>query len=416
MSFLKKFQTITTTLLSLALFAHLQAAGPSLAERCHALNNWMETNTDISTNEALFTSSSDEPLFKQYPYLAGTIPYLNFANLPSPVLKLDKLGDALSHEKLYLKNDARIGTLFGGNKVRKLCFLLAWALLHKTELILTGGGAGSNHSTATIAYAHQLGIPCESFLTEQRPTSYTRRNLLLSSQLGGALSLHSTMAERQEAILAHAAQSGKKVFYIPGGGSTSRGALGFVNAAFELAQQIRDGIMPEPDYLFVGAGSNGTAAGLGLGLSLAGLKTQVVAICTTSMTPPAFLEDCKQLYEGMLTLLQLPTPTSLRYPAYIDKYFGEGYAHLTPLTAAAIRTLFETENIKLDGTYGGKALGAFIEAAQEGAFKDKVLLFWNTFCTGSVEELGYETVDYHSLPSAFHHYFTDELQPGDLGV
>ncbi len=127
------------------------------------------------------------------------------------------------------------------------------------------------------------------------------------------------------------------------------------------------------------------------------------------MTPEAFLADCKELYRDILDLLKIEMTKELRYPIYDASYFGDGYAHLTPKTAAALKLMHDTEDLKLDGTYAGKALGAVIDYAQTN--KDKTVLFWNTFCTGDLNELGYL-----ALPEAFHHYFTDPLQDGDLGV
>lgn len=400
---IKTFLFIITTCLN---FAYSK----SLAEQCHGLNAWMESNEETSDRGDLFTNSQ-LPLFKKYPQLTNRIPYISLALLPSPILQLESLGRHLNHNQLFLKNDSSIGELFGGNKIRKLCFLLGWALYHNAEVVMTCGGAGSNHSTATIACCKKVHLECKSFLTEQLPTSYTRRNLVLSNLLGGQLHIFDTIEQRQQAIIDEAETLDKKIFYIPGGGSTPRGALGFVNAAFELATQIEINLMPEPDLLFVAAGSNGTAAGLALGLQLAGLKTQVVAVCTTSMSPDRFLSDCKTLFDGMLNLLELPPLEKPQYPKYTAAYFGAGYAALPENTAKHIDLLYSTEKIKLDGTYAGKAFSAFVDTAQSDEYKDKVLLFWNSFCSGSIEELSMPT-----LPFQFHHYFKSTLQPGDPGV
>jgi 1-aminocyclopropane-1-carboxylate deaminase/D-cysteine desulfhydrase-like pyridoxal-dependent ACC family enzyme len=386
----------------------------SLSARCHAINDWMETNVDRSSNPKLFSSSEGVALFEAIPNLKARLPYINFAQLPTPVSKLEKFGAAVAHPSLYMKNDAHTGTRMGGNKIRKLCFLLGWALFNKAELVLTCGGAGSNHSTATIDCAQQVDLPCMSFLSPQIPTSYARRNLLVSKALGGDLQLCESFNARQQAILDYATTHDRKIFYISAGGSSARGSLGFVNAAFELAQQVRSGQIPEPDLIVVGAGSNGTAAGLSLGLALAGLKTEVLAVCTTGLTPSTLEADTKELHAGMLKILGVPAPTNLKLPYYADDYYGGTYALVTPKTIAASTLMFSTEDLNLDVTYAGKALGAFYDLAREAAFKDKNLLFWNTFCNDSLEEIT-SKVDYHTLPEKFHHYFTDPLQVGDLG-
>lgn len=388
----------------------------SASTRCHAINNWMETNTDTNPNPSLFSPSDSVALFKAMPELKTQIPYINFAKLPTPVKKLEAFGSAIGHTNLYIKNDAYTGSRMGGNKIRKLCFLLGWALFNKAELVVTCGGAGSNHSTATIDCAEQIGLPCISFLSPQIPTSYTRRNLLVSKALGGDLHLCKSFNDRQEAILDFArAHPEKKIFYISAGGSSARGSLGFVNAAFELAEQVRNNELPEPDVIVVGAGSNGTAAGLSLGLALAGLKTHVLAVCTTGLTPTTLEADTKELHTGMLKILNLPAPAQIKLPIYTDGYYGGTYALATQKTIDACNLMLSTEKLNLDVTYAGKALGAFYDLAKDNAFKDKNLLFWNTFCNDSLEEIT-RTVDYHSLPSEFHHYFTDPLQVGDVGL
>ena len=398
----------------------LYAAGPSLSKRCQALNEWMATNSEVSSDPDIIAPAS-VPLFEHYPYLIRHIPYLDIAKLPTPVKPLNSLGRELGHRNLYIKNDSTTGHLFGGNKIRKLCFLLGQAVYHKADYILTVGGAGSNHSTATIVLSSwsNVNIPCISFLSPQLPTAYTCRNLIISQQYGGELHPCTSSADRAQALLHKASElqsRSKKVVYIPSGGSNALGSLGYVNAALELKKQIGAGEMPKPDYIFVAAGSNGTAAGLSLGLALAGLDTQVIPVITVPMTSEEFTADARQLIEEMCKLLQLSSiPENIIYPRYTTEYFGGEYARIPNITADALSLMHRTEGFKLDGTYAGKALNAFIDYAQAAAHKDKVLLFWNTFYTDK-PRTSFGASDISKLPEEFHHYFTDPLQPGDLGL
>ncbi len=404
----------------LLVFAAQAAAVPSVFEQCHRINDWTLTNEDVDRSSRFFAVAA-LPLFMTYPNLVEKIPYLPLANLPTPVSRLEKLGDVLGHAHLYLKNDAGTNSSFGGNKPRKLAFLLSHAMYHKATHVVTCGGAGSNHSTATIVLCRALGLSCTSCLSSQRNTSYLQRNLLLSLAHGSVLSYHESSSERQKAVLSICARKfseKQRPYYISAGGSNARGSLGFVNAAFELAAQVREGLMPEPDMIFVGAGSNGTAAGLALGLHLAGLKkTRVHAVLSSSGKPESYTEDCKTLFAGMFALLELEPKTDVPSPIYLSEYAGDGYAHVTEKTAAALKLLQEKEGLKLDGTYAGKALGAFIDFARNPECAGKNLLFWNTFCTGSFKE---ETsqVSWEELPQEFHQYFdgTLPLQTGDIGV
>jgi D-cysteine desulfhydrase len=398
----------------------LCAARPSLGERCNALNEWMGKNSNTAFDPYLIATARI-PLFEFYPHLIKHIPYFDIAQLPTPVKILKSLGRQINHDNLYIKNDSGTGHAFGGNKVRKLCFLLGQAIYHKADYILTVGGAGSNHSAATIVLSSRsnANIPCISFLSPQLPTAYTRRNLIISQQYGGELHACKSANHRAESVLEKAAElqsKGKKIVYIPSGGSNALGCLGYVNAAFELKKQIDAGEIPKPDCIFIAAGSNGTAAGLSLGLALAGLNTQVIAVITVPMTSDECRTETTQLIKEMCNLLKLSCcPKNIIYPHHTTQYFGGEYARIGDTTAEALSLMLNTEGFKLDGTYAGKALTAFIDHAQAAAHKNKVLLLWNTFFTDEPTML-LDDGKISNLPKEFHHYFTDPLQPGDLGL
>lgn len=389
----------------------------TLAEKCETINAWTINNKEVASDPKFFAGVR-LPLFKQYPHLVNKISYLALAELPTPVSQLNSFGDKLNHKNIYLKNDAKTYGDFGGNKVRKLEFLLADALVNKADVVITTGSAGSNHSTATIALCKDLGLSVVSCLSAQRNTSYLRRNLLLSYLYGGNLNHFDSQDARLQGMIDCAEQfrkAGRKPYYIAVGGSVPRGALGYVNAAFELAEQIKNNLIPEPDTIMMAGCSHGTAAGLSLGIALAGLKSQIIAVGTEPEPVEQIIAEYKHLIDGMLKLLELPLDRVVQYPTYVNFYIGEGYAALTPKTIDSIKLLQDTENLKLDGTYAGKALGAFVDYAQMPENKGKTLLFWNTFCTGDFEDT-INGIDYKDLPKAFHAYFEMPLQPGDLGV
>lgn len=349
------------------------------------------------------------PLFKEYPALASKIDYADLGGLPTPVKKMKRLGKELGHEHLYVKNDGVIG-----NKQRKLAFLLGNAKKRGFKAVVSRGYAGSNHTCATSVYAKKLSLKCACVHIHQEPTAYAQRNLARSFRAGAEIQVFDTNKEMAAAFEEKKAQG---YYPIVTGGSSVLGTLGFVNAAFELKQQIKWGKIPEPDYLFVGIATSGTAAGLALGLRLAGLKTQVVPVAIRPGIGDAAL--CR-LFNSTLKLLQKADQNILCNELqsgeirFNKEFAGEKYAVITPQAHAAISLLNDKEHIKLDGTYSGKVFAAFIDAAQRPEFKDKKLLFWNTFYAGTSGN-ALKKVDHKDLPEGYHRYFELSLQELDLG-
>jgi 1-aminocyclopropane-1-carboxylate deaminase/D-cysteine desulfhydrase-like pyridoxal-dependent ACC family enzyme len=232
------------------------------------------------------------PLFKHYPKLKEKIPYISLGEFPSPVQKLQRLGMELGVDRLYIKRDDLSGRLYGGNKPRKLEFILGDVIRSGVKEVITFGGAGSNHALATAIYARQSGIKSISMLMPQPNARYVRHNLLMSHCCGAELYRCGARLESVwnmplvylatiYQLLRCRLKSGSFPRLIPPGGSSPLGAIGFVNAAFELKEQIANGDMPEPEYIYVACGTMGTAAGLILGLRVANLKCRVVSVRVT---------------------------------------------------------------------------------------------------------------------------------------
>jgi len=359
------------------------------------------------------------PLFQHYPSLRGRIPYVSFADLPTPVEKLDRMGSELGLKHLYIKRDDVTSAIYGGNKVRKLEFLLGLALQTKTREVMTFGGAGSNHATATAVHAHQVGLRSISMLMPQPNAQYVRDNLLMSRHHGAELHQYGNRLLLKLGmfweLMLHRLLVGRAPQVIPYGGASPLGTIGFVNAAFELKQQIEEGQVPEPDVIYVAMGSMGTAVGLVLGLKALGLKTRVVpvrVVPSQTTNPTKFVT----LFNETNILLRAADPA---FPIYelpedevgiVHDFFGSGYGALTKEGVEAIRWAGESEGIKLDVTYTGKTFAALIDAAQKGELKDQGVLFWLTLNSRDFSD-EIAGVDYHELPRCFHRYFAEEVLP-----
>lgn len=339
------------------------------------------------------------PLFEQYPMLQDRISYISLGSFPTPIKRLTELERMYHVDNLFIKQDGMSGgkaaqgiTLFGGNKVRKLEFLLADALHYKAESILTFGGTGSNHAVATATYAQQLGLRCYIMLTPQPDSPIVQRNLGLMYSAGAKIIFSDNSAMRAidtiEAFVASKKIYGDYPYFIPTGGSVVLGVLGFVNAAFELRRQIDEGLLPEPDCIYVATGSCGTTAGLALGLKAAKIRSRIVAVCIEPEGVPGAIErKIGTFYRQANQLLHTCDET---FPLFTDEmdnvtivhdFCGTGYGVSSLEAIQAIDDMSKYEGICLDETYTGKAFSALRAHAQKNLLSDKKVLFWNTFCS-----------------------------------
>lgn len=368
------------------------------------------------------------PLFEQYTTLREKLPYISLGKLPTPVQKLDRLGTELGIRQLYIKRDDLSGEVYGGNKPRKLEFILGNALYSKAREVITFGGAGSNHALATTIYAQQVGLKSISMLMPQPNAHYVRRNLLMSHYCGTELHLYGTALESARSMLLikiatiyqflrHRLKSGHFPQFISPGGSSPLGVIGFVNAALELKKQIIDGEMLEPEYVYVACGTMGTAAGLTLGLRAAKLNSRVVSVRINGEKFVNTREMIKLINKTNSLLHSLDTsfPRFDFSKADVDirhDYFGKRYALFTKEGIEAVSLMRELEGIKLDGTYTGKTLAALIHDVKSESLRGKVALFWNTLNSRDFSD-AISSVDYRSLPHDFHRYFEEAVQPLD---
>ena len=362
-------------------------------------------------------------LFKYFPRLEETLPHVMLADLPTPVERLDRFGEAIGTGSLYIKRDDLSAPWYGGNKVRKLEFLLGEALRNDAREVMTFGCAGSNHATATAIYARMLGLHSISMLLPQPNARSVRRNLLLSHKNGAEIHMYKSSSRLKAGVILqyarHRLAKGREPYLIPPGGSSPLGCVGYVNAAFELRQQIEARLLPEPDVVYVAAGTTGTAVGLMLGLRAAGLRTQVMLVRVTAESfvnsrrimqllgeTNALLEDGDPSFPG-LRFDEAGVSKNLRHD-----FYGEQYGLYTDESVAALRLMKDTQGIVLEGTYTGKACAALISDARRGLLKEKTALFWNTYNSRDLSpEIA--NVDYHNLPKACHRYFEEEVQPLD---
>lgn len=355
------------------------------------------------------------PLFNAYPKLKDHVPWVHLGDLPTSVQKLEKLGNETGLDALYIKRGDQSSTYYGGNKVRKLEFLLAEAKQKGAEILITIGAVGSNHALATTIHGQRLGMHSILILVDQPVAHYARRNMLLDYRYGAEM-IKASKPFLPFHIAYQRLRHAGRAYFIPLGGTCSLSCLGYVNAAFELRKQVEDGLLPEPDYLFVALGSMGTGAGLHLGCKLAGLKTEVVGVrvydksaCNPRQMASLINRTCAYLrrFAPEVTCVEI----SPREVTILDDYFGQEYARFTEEGMEAVSLMRALEGIELDGTYTGKTLAGTLDYALSH-LRDKVILFWNTYNSVDLSP-EIEGLDYHRLPKAFHKYFELPLQEFD---
>ena len=222
-------------------------------------------------------------LFEACPALRESVDWMPLGEYPTPVEKLAGICAAEGLSELYVKRDDLSSPYYGGNKVRKLEFVLARAKARGHDTVLTYGAVGSNHVLATIIHGRRVGMKTIALVAPQPNAAYVRRNLLLDHANGGRFAIAGAMAGIPGA-LARGLLSGfdsekrKLPYIIPPGGSYLWGSLGFVDGALELKAQVDAGLLPEPEFIFATYGSGSTVAGLVAGVRLAGLASRVVAV------------------------------------------------------------------------------------------------------------------------------------------
>lgn len=284
---------------------------------------------------------------------------------------------ALAHS-LWIKRDDLNAPLLGGNKVRALEYLLAG--LSPGQTVITVGGRGSTHALSTVVHAHHLGHEAIVLRWAQEMNAAARDVAArLHLEADHCIDARTVLGVylRAAALRAMHRLRGDALRWIPAGGTSPLGILGHVNAALELAEQVRAGLLPHPERIVLPLGTGGTAAGLLLGLAVAGLRTRVVGV---RVVPRIVARHARVLRLARATARLLeqqasatvprPDPTRLRIE---HLYYGGAYGRETEAGRAAAAR-FDNAHCRLDATYGAKAFAAALAACD-----DRPTLFWMTF-------------------------------------
>ena len=308
------------------------------------------------------------------------LPRVPLATLPTPLQEARRLRNALGGParcpRILLKRDDLTGLALGGNKARKLEFIVADALRAQATVLVTTGGVQSNHARMTAAAGRMVGLGTSLVLTATPEERAVQGNLLLDRLLGAEvhfidaaadplLAIGPDEAAAVERVEAALRTRGERPYLIPIGGSTPVGALGYVAGTLELLAQL-EAAEERPGRLYVACGSRGTVAGLVLGAHLAGAPYRVQGVAVSG-GDPAKTEGAVEIANQAAALLGSPVRLTAGDFATDQSQIGAGYGRSTPACLEAIELLARNEGILLDPVYTGKAMAGLIADIRSGA-------------------------------------------------
>ena len=310
-------------------------------------------------------------------------PRARFAHLPTPLEGAPRLGEALGGLNLFVKRDDATGLAGGGNKTRKLEFLVGEARARGADTLVTQGAIQSNHVRQTAAAAARMGMACEIILearTGSEATDYNGSgNVLLDRLLGAAIrtvpggsDMNAALEETAQAVR----DRGGRPYVIPGGGSNAVGALGYADCARELVVQA-DAMGLKIDRIVTATGSAGTQAGLVAGLAVIGADIPVLGI---GVRAPQAMQEANvfKLAQETCALLGHEGRVTREMVSANCDYVGAGYGLIDQAVIDALKLAARTEALILDPVYSGKAMKGLIDLCAKGAFKGETVVFLHT--------------------------------------
>jgi D-cysteine desulfhydrase family pyridoxal phosphate-dependent enzyme len=303
------------------------------------------------------------------------IPRLRFAHLPTPVEELPRLTEHLKGPRIFVKRDDQTGLAFGGNKTRKLEFLVAEALQRSAKTLITGGALQSNHCRQTAAAAARFGLECILVLNGEMP-DHPSANLLIDELFDAEIVTIADRAFRDQTLQEmydKAVADGRKPYLVTYGGSNPTGALGY---AFAMEEFLQQGV--DADWILFGTSSGGTHAGLVLGQRVFGYRGKVLGIS---------IDEPEEWLKARVSSLasdaseKLGERIEFRRADILanEEYCQAGYGVLTETEREAVKLFAKYEGLLLDPVYTGRAAAGMIDLIRKGFFKkDETVLFWHT--------------------------------------
>lgn len=327
--------------------------------------------------------SSARPLFLHWPTLAGILACETMAELPTPVAHLNAID-----KHLWMKSDNVSHPVYGGNKIRKLEFIIPELKQKRIRRVISLGGSGTNSGTALAMVCRDLGIACRLYLFEQQDSATVQHNQMLMKQFGADIVTVKTSVAAGLRYYLDWRRLDAHNYFLYAGCSNVISVFGYVNALLELKQQVDAGLCPKPGHLVVATGSGSTLAGLLLGSALLPWDIRITGVrvapdyvgpvpgCTPGLISALMrdaLEIFSRAYPGSRTL-------ALPEPVLTGDYYGNGYGLATPASLRAQHIAREQSGIALENTYTSKAFACALDLLDTGT---GAVMFWNTHSSAS---------------------------------
>ncbi len=310
--------------------------------------------------------------------LTKSLSRVSIAHLPTPLEEMPRLSEVLGGPRLLVKRDDQTGLATGGNKARKLEFLVADAQSKGADTLITAGAVQSNHVRQTAAAAAKFGLRCCLVLGGECPVHWNG-NLLLDQLLGAEIHWAGKRDRSQvmEEIAEEERRAGRNPYIIPIGGFSIMGAAGYVAAMEELMKQLAERDL-QVDRIVLPTGSGGTQTGMIVGAQALGFTGRIEGI-SVSRTEEALKPRMEELIGKTAACLGLDLSLASKDIIVHDEYLGEGYAKMGPPEREAIRLTASTEGLLVDPVYTGRAMAGLIDLIRKDVFgKDETVLFWHT--------------------------------------
>jgi len=346
-------------------------------------------------------------LAAQYPLLAIRLQKQALADLPTPVsiVRFDTSDGARS---ISVKHDDVSNPQYGGNKIRKLEYVLHRAGERGARRIATFGTVGSNHALATALFATKSGFECTCFLEHQKRTPNISKTLNMHRRIGTEIVRIGHGVDRVATLRRYL--HGRRSWVVPLGGSSWLGAVGFVNAGLELASQVASGDIPAPDRIYIAMGTMGSSVGLALGIALAELPAElhVVRVVDDMFANPRAFKRLIRKTTLMMNRLDPSIPDDLWERTRLcwrDSFFGKGYAVSDSTTATAVARARTELGLSLEPTYTGKAMAALLRDLESQEYAGEKCLFWNTYNSRPLPVTDEKPATADNIPDDFMRYF-----------
>lgn len=353
-------------------------------------------------------------LFERYPLLKEKIPHISIGEFPTPVQKLERLGQAIGAPQLYAKREDLSGKLYGGNKIRALEFLFGDAIHGGHKQVIAFGFPASCAALAQAIYAPEVGLQSISFLGPQIRSKQARKHLLTYQSMGA--DVRPALPMLFLFMIQYRLRHGHFPKFLEA--SSPVGMIGYVSAGFELKTQVEQGILPGPDLIYINLATMGTAIGLMLGMKAAGLGTKIVGIdaggkifgrkiVRFESVTKLFRETNEVLhsYDSSFPMLEISES---------EFQIRTGYERpkdslITAAGTRAMKQAKETENLQLDEMFTANSFAALLADGEAGHLRGKTVLWWNSYSSRDFSTQ-ITSADYRQLPQYFHRYFENNAE------